>query len=98
VDLSQFGSLLNPKARNGSMPRVTEPDGTFDETLPYGEQPVKKPSDNDNTLISIGGASIPQPSDDWVKFIGLGSLTTALLVHVLWFKQQVDRLPLEAID
>jgi hypothetical protein len=81
VDLSQFGSLLNPKARGGSSPRVTEPDGTYDETLPYGEQAIDKPKD-DNNLITIGGASIPQPSDDWVKFIGLGSLVTAVLVHV----------------
>jgi hypothetical protein len=98
VDLSQFGSLLNPKARNGSSsgsPR--EADGTYDPTLPYGERPLSKPKD-DNTLISIGGADIPAPSDDWVKFIGAGALVTSLLVHVLWFKQQVDRIPLEAID
>jgi hypothetical protein len=97
VDLSQFGSLLNPKARGTGSGRVNEPEGTYDQTLPYGERPVDKPKD-DNSLITIGGTSIPQPSDDWVKFIGLGSLVTALLVHVLWFKQQVDRLPLEAID
>jgi hypothetical protein len=98
VDLSKFGSLLNPGARSGSgSSRVTEPDGTFDETLPYGERPVAKPKD-DNSLITIGGASLPKPSDDWVKFIGLGSFVTALLVHVLWFKQQVDRLPLEALE
>ena len=40
----------------------------------------------------------PAPSDDWVKFIGAGSLMTALLVHVLWFKQQVDSVPLETIE
>jgi hypothetical protein len=97
VDLSKFGSLLNPGAKSGGSSRVTEPDGTFDETLPYGERPVNKPKD-DNSLITIGGASLPKPSDDWVKFIGLGSFVTALLVHVLWFKQQVDRLPLEALE
>jgi hypothetical protein len=98
VDLSQFGSLLNPTARGGSKSgRVNEPEGTFDENLPYGEKPLNKSADDDS-LITIGGASIPQPSDDWVKFIGAGSFVTAVLVHVLWFKQQVDRLPLEAID
>ena len=50
------------------------------------------------TLRTHGGADIPVPSDDWVKFIGAGALVTSVLVHVLWFKQQVDRIPLEAID
>jgi hypothetical protein len=97
VDLSQFGKLLNPSARSTGSGHATEPDGTYGDTLPYGEKALAKPNDDKN-LITIGGASIPKPSDDWVKFIGLGSFVTALLVHVLWFKQQVDRLPLETLN
>ena len=32
-----------------------------------------------------------------MKFLGAGSLATALLVHVLWFKGQVDNFPLESV-
>jgi hypothetical protein len=97
VDLSQFGSLLNPKARTPGA-RGAEDPGTYDPNLPYGERPTQPTSDDDDSLVTIGGASIPKPSDDWVKFIGAGSLATALLVHVLWFKQQVDAIPLETIS
>ncbi|MDP1795626.1 MAG: hypothetical protein Q8K63_15925, partial [Acidimicrobiales bacterium] len=98
VDLSQFGGLLGG---NGRMPGVggQEDEGTYDGELPYdpSEQPIES-GDGDDSLISIGGASVPAPNEDWVKFIGAGSFVTALLVHVLWFKQQVDAIPLEAID
>lgn len=98
VDLSEFGNLLNPAARSTTGARTAEPDGTYDPSLPYGERAPEAPGGEDeDTLITIGGASVPKPSDDWVKFIGAGSLMTALLVHVLWFKQQVDALPLEVI-
>ena len=97
VDLSEFSGLLNGRARPTGGGRAGEDPGTYEGTLPYGERSVKEP-ENDDSLITIGGASVPKPSDDWVKFIGAGALATALLVHVLWFKQQVDRIPLEAID
>ncbi|HUR78436.1 MAG TPA: hypothetical protein VMZ22_10845 [Acidimicrobiales bacterium] len=97
VDLSKFGSLLNPSGR--STPRSPgEAEGTFDQSLPYGERALETPDVEDDSLITIGGASLPRPNDDWVKFIGAGSLVTALLVHVLWFKQQVDQIPLEPIN
>lgn len=98
VDLSQFGGLLGG---NGKTTRNGTPidEGTYDGELPYdaSEKPVNS-GKNDDSLISLGGADIPAPNKDWVKFIGAGSLMTALLVHVLWFKQQVDAFPLETID
>src|SRR5205085_11109955 len=97
VDLSQFGSLLTG---GGKTTKNGDPvdEGTYDPQLKGYDSHQKSPGpDKDNSLITIGGASLPAPSDDWVRFIGLGSLVTALLVHVLWFKQQVDALPLEAI-
>lgn len=97
VDLSLFGSLLggNGKTSTGGG-KVDE--GTYDPTLGYDRSQKPVDSGGDNSLITIGGTSLPKPSDDWVRFAGMGSLATALLVHVLWFKQQVDRLPLEAIS
>ena len=74
-------------------------EGTYDGELPYDttEKPVNSGTGKDDSLISLGGTDIPAPNEDWVQFIGAGSLVTALLVHVLWFKQQVDALPLETI-
>ncbi|MBA2610198.1 MAG: hypothetical protein H0U92_14775 [Actinobacteria bacterium] len=95
VDLSQFGALLGGNGKPTNSGAVNE--GTYDPDLKYNpsEQPAE--SGGGDSLITIGGASVPAPSEDWVRFIGAGSLATALLVHVLWFKQQVDRIPLEAI-
>jgi hypothetical protein len=97
VDLSQFGALLGGNGKTSKSGGAVD-EGTYDPELQYngGEQAVGSPND-DNSLITIGGASVPKPSDDWVRFIGAGSLATALLVHVLWFKQQVDSIPLETI-
>ncbi len=98
VDLSQFGALLGGNGKTSKTGSGAIDEGTYDPELKYqtGEQPVESSKD-DNSLITIGGASLPKPSDDWVRFAGAGSLATALLVHVLWFKQQVDSIPLEAI-
>lgn len=97
VDLSQFGGLLGGNGRTSANGGQID-EGTYDPELRYdpSERPLE--SGGDDSLISIGGASVPAPNEDWVKFIGAGSFVTALLVHVLWFKQQVDALPLEAID
>ncbi len=98
VDLSQFGGLLGGNGKSSANGGAVD-EGTYDGELPYDAS--EKPLDsgrNDNSLITIGGASVPAPNEDWVKFIGAGSLMTALLVHVLWFKQQVDALPLETIS
>lgn len=98
VDLSQFGGLLGGTGRSGANGGAVD-EGTYDGELPYdGSEQAVGDTGDDDSLITIGGASLPAPSDDWVKFIGAGSFVTALLVHVLWFKQQVDALPLEAID
>ncbi|MEY2399038.1 MAG: hypothetical protein QOJ00_2212 [Actinomycetota bacterium] len=97
VDLSQFGSLLTGGSKTTKKGDATD-EGTYDPQLKgYDSAEKSVGSGRDNSLITIGGASLPRPSDDWVRFIGLGSLVTALLVHVLWFKQQVDSIPLEAI-
>lgn len=99
VDLSQFGALLGGNGKTSKTGGGAIDEGTYDPELKYqtGEQPVQSSKD-DNSLITIGGTSLPKPSDDWVRFAGAGSLATALLVHVLWFKQQVDSIPLEAIN
>lgn len=99
VDLSQFKGLLSGGSTSGgSAGRAPEDEGTYDPTLGYdpSERAVDAGNDDD-TLITIGGTSLPAPNDDWVKFIGAGSFMTALLVHVLWFKQQVDAVQLETI-
>ena len=98
VDLSQFGNLLGGNGKTTRTPGQVD-EGTYDaEIKGYDSSENSVDSNNDdNSLITIGGASVPKPSDDWVRFIGAGSLATALLVHVLWFKQQVDSIPLEAL-
>jgi hypothetical protein len=97
VDLRQFAGLLNGSNKPGSGSGGRNADGTYDPTLPYGSDGKPESSSGDNSLVTIGGTSIPKPNEDWVRFIGAGSLATALLVHVLWFKQQVDQIPLESL-
>jgi hypothetical protein len=97
VDLSQFSALLGGSKTSKSGGAVDE--GTYDPELKgydSTEKPVNADDDN-NSLITIGGTSVPAPTDDWLRFVGAGSLATAVLVHVLWLKQQIDRVPLESI-
>lgn len=99
VDLSDLSALLNGKGVTTHVPdRIDE--GTYDPTLTYGDpRNGSDSSESDPGTIEIGGRTIGplKTSDDWVKFLGAGSLATALLVHVLWFKGQVDNFPLETV-
>lgn len=96
VDLSDFGAL-GGKSSTSYIPD-REDDGTFGD-LEYGERSAGDETETDPGVIEIGGRTMGplKTSDDWVKFLGAGSLATALLVHVLWFKGQVDNFPLEAV-
>ncbi|HVE94689.1 MAG TPA: fibronectin type III domain-containing protein [Acidimicrobiales bacterium] len=96
VDLSDFGKL-GGKGSTSYIPDRQD-DGTFGE-LEYGERPADDETESDPGVIEIGAPDVGplKTSDDWVKFLGAGSLATAMLVHVLWFKGQVDNFPLEAV-
>jgi len=96
VDLYDFGKL-GGQGSSRFVPNK-EDEGTFGE-LEYGERAPSEDAESDPGVIEIGGRTMGplKTSDDWVKFLGAGSLATALLVHVLWFKGQVDNFPLEAV-
>lgn len=90
VDFSSFGNQLN--TRNT---KPTEPDGTFDPTLPYrpGKEIITKVLPGHRAAVS-GGESKPVS----LLMFASGLLVTAVLMHLVWLKREVDRVPLEALD
>lgn len=104
VDLSGFAGLLADArtdapgaARSIGSGRPGEEDGGFGETLPFkpGEA---EPLGEDGTALAIG---VEEAGDDGgqkpIAFVAASLLVTVILMHVLWLKREVDKVPLEAI-
>lgn len=103
VDLGGFASLLDDatiqNARGGStvVRQAGEEDTGFGETLPF--KPGEDEVGEDGTALAIGveeageEGAVRKP----IAFVAASLLVTVILMHVLWLKREVDKVPLEAI-
>jgi hypothetical protein len=103
VDLSSFGGLIGDRSELPLAPsaRATEePDTGFAEDLPFAAATPR-------TSIVTGEAAAQQLNGDPVSsddgrpesllFLAAGLLVTVILMHVLWIKAEVDRVPLDPL-
>ncbi|MDQ1437358.1 MAG: hypothetical protein QOK43_987 [Acidimicrobiaceae bacterium] len=94
VDLSGFAGLLSDsKVATPKPGKGKEADGTFDETLPF--KPGDEAVGEDGTALGVGikeaggGARGRKP----IAFVAASLLVTVLLMHLLWLKREVERVP-----
>lgn len=97
VDLSGFGSLLD-QTRAPQVQAVPEPDPGFSEQLPFQPRTITEPADGEIALPTDGGFT-DSGSDqaDMLRFFAAGLLVTVILMHVLWLRGEVEKVPLEPI-
>jgi hypothetical protein len=103
VNLSGYSNLLPDRSELPLAPssRTTEADDGFSEDLPFA-------AGSPRTSIVSGEAAAEQLNGDPVSasgdsrpesllFLAAGLLVTVILMHVLWIKSEVDRVPLEPL-
>lgn len=108
VDLKGF-TAVQSRARS-SVRRPAEPDPGFQSTLPFapGEGAEGEGELEEGGELGEVAADSPQFRElgtteegadrrQTMLFLAGGLLTTVLLMHVLWVKSEVDRVPLEAL-
>jgi len=98
IDMSGFGQILGQTRAPTAAP-TPEPDPGFDATLPF--QPKSGDDAEAGPDQQAAGSDIhATDSSDLhrsLSFLAAGFLATALFMHVLWLKGEVDRVPLEAL-
>jgi len=110
VDLSGFNTVRN-QTRNAPPRTVSLPDPGFQSTLPFapGETISDEPLIDEGGDLGELAADSPQyrelgeesSSNEKARtmaFFAAGLLATVLLMHVLWVKSEVRRVPLEALE
>lgn len=109
VDLSGFNTVIKNQPRSGGAPRVTVPefDPGFQATLPFDPNTVitgPAEAENPGDIGEVADSELSELGDDsdgrfrTMAFFAAGLLATVLLMHVLWVKSEIRRVPLEAID
>jgi len=107
VDLSNFSALLEQQrgaalASAGAKPAGGEgegPDTGFQQNLPF----KKKGSSGGSDEAAVGqdgtalGGSSEQGTRAPIAFVAASLLATVVLMHLLWLKREVDRVPLTAL-
>jgi len=99
VDLSGFSALLNnARVPSPGQGRPAEDDGTYNETLPF------KPGEEgelgeDGTGLALGveeagESDAPEP----IAFVAASLLVTVIVMHLLWLKREVDKVPEGALE
>ena len=112
VDLTGFTNVQSQAARRATPPRTVVPRDTgFQSTLPF-DQPEDTGEEDGEALEEgeLGELTADSPEfrelgaedegDDRQRSLALfagGLLATVLLMHVLWVKSEVKRVPLEAV-
>jgi hypothetical protein len=112
VDLKGFTSVQSQTARRSSpLPRAIEPDTGFQPTLPFADIPEGEEEGELEEGGELGEVAADSPQfrelgaeDDGadrqrtMAFFAAGLLATVLLMHVLWVRSEVKRVPLEALE
>jgi hypothetical protein len=109
VDLSGFAALLDQQrnaaqaaAAASGRPLAGEgegPDTGFEQSLPF----KKKGSGGGSDEAAVGqdgtalGATSEQGTRAPIAFVAASLLATVVLMHLLWLKREVDRVPLPAL-
>jgi hypothetical protein len=97
VDLSGFTSLLEQARQAGQVPSgttaTTEPDGGFDEKLPFAARPRSGGDTEEMTLLD----ETPLAGDDGddvqsPAFLAGGLLVTVVVMFLLWVQSQVRKV------
>lgn len=101
VDLASFAGLLQAAERPtppgaGTGGRAKEDDGTFEGTLPFkqGDDAVGE----DGTALGVGVHEAGGEAEGRkpIAFVAASLLVTVILMHLLWLKREVERVPLPA--
>lgn len=97
VDLSGFATLLKEAQRPGTGKPGEGPDPGFNQTLPFKKG---SPTDTgeDGTALGVGiheAGGGTEATHQPIAFVAASLLVTVILMHVLWLKREVDRLPAE---
>lgn len=95
VDLSGFGSLLD-QTRLPEIPTAPEPDPGFSEELPFQPRTITEP-DGEIAIPEGGFNDAGSDRAELLRFFAAGLLLTVILMHVLWLRSEVERVPLEAV-
>lgn len=106
ADLSGFAALLpsgGAKLPAGTRTPTTEPEGSFEEDLPFGARGEGgSGSSDDDSESALGEESLASSSGDdrptSLLFMASGLLVTVVLMHLLWLRDEVNREPLPAIE
>ena len=108
VDLSGFNTVTKNQPQVAGTPRrPVEIDTGFQATLPFDPNTVitgPAEAEDPGDIGEVAGAEISELGDDsdnrfrTLAFFAAGLLATVLLMHVLWVKSEIRRVPLEAID
>lgn len=97
VDLSGFSALLDKAKRPANTTRPEEPDPGFGETLPFNGKDEPAVGE-DGTALGVGIREA-SPSDEAgrqpIAFVAASLLVTVILMHLLWLKREVDKVPLD---
>lgn len=95
VDLSGFGSLLD-QTRAPVVQPIPEPDPGFSEQLPFQPRDIIEPADVEIAVPDGGFTDSGSDQADMLRFFAAGLLVTVVLMHVLWLRGEVEKVPLEA--
>ncbi|MGH9179901.1 MAG: hypothetical protein ACRD0N_15300, partial [Acidimicrobiales bacterium] len=112
VDLKGFTSVQSQTARRAApLPRAIEPDTGFQATLPFADVPEVEEEGELEGGGELGEVAADSPqfrelgAEDegadrqrTMAFFAAGLLATVLLMHVLWVRSEVKRVPLEALE
>lgn len=107
VDLNGFTNVQS-QARRSTPRTVPPPDTGFQDTLPFAAQPDQGEEAEEGGELGEVAADSPQfrelgeieegpDRQRTMAFFAAGLLATVLLMHVLWVKSEVKRVPLEAV-
>jgi hypothetical protein len=102
VDLSGYSNLLPDRSELPLAPssRVTEPDDGFSGELPFAGSPRTSIVSGEAAAEALNGEPVAASNDsrpESLLFLAAGLLVTVILMHVLWIKSEVDRVPLEPL-
>ncbi|HUR48801.1 MAG TPA: hypothetical protein VMY88_04610 [Acidimicrobiales bacterium] len=96
VDLSGFGSLLD-QTRAPVVEPLPEPDPGFSEQLPFEPKDILEPEEGEMAVPDGGFGDSSSNQADMLRFFAAGLLVTVVLMHVLWLRGEVEKVPLEAV-
>lgn len=97
VELSGFGSLLD-QTRAPEVQPLPEPDAGFSEDLPFQPRTILEQEEIGQMPVPEGGFQDPSSNQaDMLRFFAAGLLVTVILMHVLWLRGEVEKVPLEAV-